>query len=129
MSERSHHPHGLTLVFAKKIGFCKKAWTFWDMILLLRSRSAKTYNIILRGIDMIEFPRRSPNCQPHQEALQVKHSDSLESQGGHFHHQSVLWAVVDRDNPSERLGNLKNGGQGHPEAQIRRHPTPRLEDI
>ncbi|KAK1905700.1 cGMP-dependent protein kinase 1 [Dissostichus eleginoides] len=45
----------------------------------------KTYNIILRGIDMIEFPKKI-----------TKNAGNLIKK-------------LCRDNPSERLGNLKNG--------------------
>uniref|UniRef100_A0A8C5TY66 Uncharacterized protein n=1 Tax=Malurus cyaneus samueli TaxID=2593467 RepID=A0A8C5TY66_9PASS len=45
----------------------------------------KTYNIILRGIDMIEFPKKIAK------------------------NAANLIKKLCRDNPSERLGNLKNG--------------------
>lgn len=71
----------------------------------------KTYNIILRGIDMIEFPKKITK----NAANLIK---KLCRWAFLFHLFSLflkLFAlfihlnVLCRDNPSERLGNLKNG--------------------
>uniref|UniRef100_A0A8C6WKR4 cGMP-dependent protein kinase n=1 Tax=Neogobius melanostomus TaxID=47308 RepID=A0A8C6WKR4_9GOBI len=115
----AYHKLKVDFGFAKKIGYCKKTWTFcgtpeyvapeiilnkghdvsadyWSLGILMYELLTgsppftgldpmKTYNVILRGIDMIEFPKKVTK------------------------NAANLIKKLCRDNPIERLGNLKNG--------------------
>ncbi|XP_062340055.1 cGMP-dependent protein kinase 1-like [Osmerus eperlanus] len=117
--DRSGYAKLVDFGFAKKVGLGKKTWTFcgtpeyvapeiilnkghdtsadcWSLGILVYellsgsppfsgSDPMKTYNIILRGIDMVEFPKKI-----------IKSAANLIKR-------------LCRDNPSERLGNQKNG--------------------
>lgn len=72
----------------------------------------KTYNIILRGIDMIEFPKKITKnaanlikklCRCVQVDMQIM------STAVTIVLTDKVFFVNSRDTPSERLGNLKNG--------------------
>lgn len=69
----------------------------------------KTYNIILRGIDMIEFPKKISKSA----ANLIKRLCRSGSSSWWFcfsrHHDDAVCVFLLRDNPSERLGNQKNG--------------------
>lgn len=79
----------------------------------------KTYNIILRGIDMIEFPKKITKNAANlikklcRWVLTVKQFEltvalwSGRSAESWFYLNGLFFCC--RDNPSERLGNLKNG--------------------
>ncbi|CAB1318737.1 unnamed protein product, partial [Coregonus sp. 'balchen'] len=72
--------------FAKKVDLGQKTWTFCGTPdpPFSGSDPMKTYNIILRGIDMVEFPKKISKSAAN------------------------LIKRLCRDNPSERVGNQKN---------------------
>lgn len=74
----------------------------------------KTYNIILRGIDMIEFPKKITKnaanlikklCRCVQVDMQITPAAVTIA----LNDSVFCLFVCSRDTPSERLGNLKNG--------------------
>lgn len=75
----------------------------------------KTYNIILRGIDMIEFPKKISKSAANLIKRLCRFSalpECTDSSSWWFcfskYHDAVCVFLL-RDNPSERLGNQKNG--------------------
>lgn len=79
---------------------------------VLRSRSDENlqYHLERHRYDRVSEENHQERCQSHQEALQVGGAACLSTDSLFSSPEQVFnHGCVDRDNPSERLGNLKNG--------------------